>query len=61
MRSKLLAIVILVIGFLLAVLGLAWAITLSFQGQLAENSVPLFILLIIAIVCILYGGKESIF
>jgi len=58
MRSKLLAVVILVIGFLLAVLGLAWAITLSFQEQLAENSWPVAVLVVIGIVLFLIGWKE---
>lgn len=53
-----LAIVILVIGFLVAVLGLAWAITLSFQGQLAENSGPVAILIIIGIALRVIGWKE---
>jgi len=49
---------ILVIGFLLALLGLAWAITLSFQGQLAENSGPVAILIVIGIVLMVIGWKE---
>jgi len=61
MRNNILGIVVLIIGLFLGFLAILWTITLSSQGQLAENSVPLFILLIIAIVCILYGGKESIF
>lgn len=58
MRSKLLAIVILVTGFLLAMLGLAWAITLSLQRQLAENSGPVAILIIIGIALMIIGWKE---
>ena len=58
MRSKLLAIAILVTGFLLAVLGFAWAITLSFQEQLAENSGPVAVLIVIGIVLVVVGWKE---
>ena len=58
MRSKLLAIVLLVIGFLLAVLGLAWAITLSLQRQLAENSGPVAVLIIVGIILMIIGWKE---
>ena len=57
LRNSILRIVFLILGFLLAVFAVAWAIDLSSKGQLQENSVALFILLVVAIIC-LYAGKE---
>ena len=57
MQNRLIGMFILVLGFLLAVFVLSWAIALMFQGQLAENSGPLAILVIVAIILMIIGWK----
>ena len=57
MPSRLLMMFTLVLGFLLAVFALAWSITLSFQRKIAENSGPLAILIIVAIILMIIGWK----
>ena len=58
MSNRLLWLFILVLGFLLAVFALSWAIALSFQGQLAENSGSVAVLIIVAIILMIIGWKE---
>jgi len=60
MQDSILGIVVLVIGLFLFFLAVFLMITFSSQGQLADNAMSLFILLIIALICIIYGGKETI-
>ena len=57
MQNRLLRMFILVLGFFIATFALAWSITLSFQRQLAENSGPLAIIVIVAIILMIIGWK----
>ncbi|MGD8506304.1 MAG: hypothetical protein PVF15_06525 [Candidatus Bathyarchaeota archaeon] len=58
MRKSILGIAILVAGLFLGLLVVVSMITLSAEGQLAENSTAFFILGSFAVIFILYGGKE---
>jgi hypothetical protein len=58
MENKFRRILSLVGGLLLAVFGLLWAISLSFQGQLAENSGPVVIIVSVGLILVIIGWKE---
>ena len=58
MRNGLLSMFILVPGFLLALFALSWALALSFQGKLAENSGSVVVLIIVEIILMIIGWKK---
>lgn len=58
MGNELLKMFILVLGFLLALFALAWAIALSLQGQLAENSGSVVIIIVVGIILMITGWKK---
>ena len=58
MRNKYFRILSLVGGLLLAVFGLLWAISLSFQGLLVENFGPVVIIISVGLILIIIGWKE---
>ncbi|MCW4043651.1 MAG: hypothetical protein NWE90_08015 [Candidatus Bathyarchaeota archaeon] len=58
MENKFLRILSLVGGLLLAILGLLWTLSLSIQGQLAENAGPVIIIVSVGLICVIIGWKE---
>ena len=58
MENKFRRILSLVGGLLLAVFGLLWTLSLSVQGQLAENSGPVIIIVSVGLICVIIGWKE---
>jgi len=45
-------------GLLLIIFGLLWAVSLSFEAQLAENAAQLVIIASIGLILIIIGWKE---
>jgi len=58
MENKFLRILSLVGGLLLAILGLLWTLSLSIQGQLAENAGPVIIIVSVGLIFVIIGWKE---
>lgn len=58
MRSKYFRILSLVGGLLLALFGLLWAISLSFQELLVENFGPVVIITSVGFILTIIGWKE---
>lgn len=58
MRNKYFRILSLIGGLLLAIFGLLWTISLSFQRQLAENAGPVVIIISIGLIFVIIGWKE---
>jgi len=56
-QDSILRIVFLILGTILAFVDMFWVASLSYQGQLAENSVAILILTIIAIGCFLIAKE----
>jgi hypothetical protein len=59
MWNKVLKIFLIVGGLILIGFGLFWAISLSFQGQYVENPLDVAVLLIVGIVSLIIGLRES--
>ncbi len=58
MPGRYLRILALGSGLLLVVFGLLWAVSLSFEAQLAENAAQLVIIASIGLILVIVGWKE---